>query len=266
MLLWPQCLHDWIWYFGHGCRQRWRSLGMCDHRALWPHGCMSSSLVWVRRHGPSHSWTSPPGPLCDKPQPTTTHSQTENDNPRDSCCSLRSAVKTERFPFYCTSEGAVIASALWVGDCAAEDMSCSCQSAGQTLYLYDLRPWSIRLLLPSAGLPAAWLNSLSGKEWHSHGLHMKKQKCQPFLDFSLFYQFGPFTIFKSVFEPLQVSISEYNWLVCLKSAKTAQEDEFTCIWLLGTSWSAHQQYTVLYNLLSSLNNEKQLFPLKHIFK
>lgn len=75
-MLWPQCLHDWIWYFGHGCRQHWRSLGMCDHRALWPHDCMSSFLVWVRRHGPSHPWTSPPGPLCDKPQPTTTHSQT----------------------------------------------------------------------------------------------------------------------------------------------------------------------------------------------
>ncbi len=158
-MLWPQCLHDWIWYFGHGCRQRWRSLGMCDHRALWPHGCMSSSLVWVRRHGPSHPWTSPPGPLCDKPQPTATHSQTGKWQPsaRDSCRSLRSAVKTERFPFYCTSEGEMIASALSVGDCAAEDMSCSCQSAGQTLYLCDPRPWNVRLLLPSAGLLAAWM-------------------------------------------------------------------------------------------------------------
>lgn len=82
----------------------------------------------------------------------------ENDNPRDGRCLLRSPVKMERFPFYCTSEGVVIASALRVGDCVAEDMSCSCQSAGQTLYLCDLRSCSIRLLLPSAGLLAAQLN------------------------------------------------------------------------------------------------------------
>lgn len=188
-MLWPQCLHDWIWYFGHGCRQRWRSLGMCDHRALWPHGCMSSSLVWVRRHGPSHPWTSPPGPLCDKPQPTATHSQTGKWQPSawDGCCCLRSAVKTERFPFYCTSEGEMIASALSVGDCAAEDMSCSCQSAGQTVCTSVIRG-------PEASdfychLLDCWLH-----EWHCYGLQMEKQKCQHFNDFWLLYQFGPFKI------------------------------------------------------------------------
>lgn len=103
-MLWPQCLHDWIWYFSRGCRQSWRSLGMRDHRALWSQGRMSSSLVWVQRHGPSHPW------LFLKVHCVTNHSRQppthklENDNPRDSCCSLRSAVKMEWFYFCCTSE------------------------------------------------------------------------------------------------------------------------------------------------------------------
>lgn len=97
MMLWKQCLHDWIWYFGHGCRQCRRSFGMCDHRALWPHGCTSSSLVWIRRHGPSHPWTSTPGPLCDKPQPTATHSQTGKSQPLGRLLTLRSPVKSGAF-------------------------------------------------------------------------------------------------------------------------------------------------------------------------
>lgn len=161
-MLWPQCLHDWIWYFGHGCRQRWRSLGMCDHRALWPHGCMSSSLVWVRRHGPIISSRSTVWQTAADSHPLTNWKMTTL---RDGC----RAVKTERFPFYCTSEEAGIASALRVGDWEAVDMSCSCQSAGQSVYLCDRRPWSIRLLLPSAGL-------LADKR-QSHGLQIKKQEC-----------------------------------------------------------------------------------------
>lgn len=97
MMLWKQCLHDWIWYFGHGCRQCRRSLGMCDHRALWPRGCTSSSLVWIRRHGPSRPWTSTPGPLCDKPQPTATHSQTGKWQPLGRLLTLRSPVKSGAF-------------------------------------------------------------------------------------------------------------------------------------------------------------------------
>lgn len=60
----------------------------------------------------------------------------------------------EHFSFYSTSEGAVIASTLRVGDAAAENMSCSCQSAHQHLYRCHVCYWSIRLLLPSAGLQA----------------------------------------------------------------------------------------------------------------
>lgn len=55
----------------------------------------------------------------------------------------------EGFYFHCTSEGAVIASALSVGDWVAEDMSGSCQSASQSLYLCETRPEGI--MLPSAG-------------------------------------------------------------------------------------------------------------------
>lgn len=73
---------------------------MCDHRALWPHGCMSSSLVWIRRHEPSHPWTSTLGPLCDKPQPTATHSQTRKWQPLGWLLTPRSPVKKwSIFPF-----------------------------------------------------------------------------------------------------------------------------------------------------------------------
>lgn len=76
----------------------------------------------------------------------------ENDNLRDDCYPLKSRVKTEHFFFYSTSEGVVIATALRVGDCAAENIACTCQSTNQTLYLCHMWLRSIRLLLPSAGL------------------------------------------------------------------------------------------------------------------
>lgn len=75
-MLWPHCLHDWIWYFSHGCRQRWGSWGMCDRRALWPPWLH----VFLSCLGPK-TWAIAPlsvysrSALCDKPQPTATHSQ-----------------------------------------------------------------------------------------------------------------------------------------------------------------------------------------------
>lgn len=72
----------------------------------------------------------------------------ENDNPRDVYCCRRNPVKAEQFLFFCTSEGVLIASTLRVGDCAAVDMSCSCQSAGQTMYLCDLRPKALDFCCP----------------------------------------------------------------------------------------------------------------------
>lgn len=165
VMLWPQCLHDWIWYFSRGCRQCWRSLGMRDHRAFWPRGCMFSSLVWVQRSGPSHPW------LFLKVHCVTNHSRQppthklENDNPRDSCPSLECAVKMEGFYFHCTLEGAVIASALSVGDWVAEDMSGSCQSASQSLYLCEPRPEGI--MLPSAGNLSDTTDTVTACKWRS---------------------------------------------------------------------------------------------------
>lgn len=103
-------------------------------RNVWPQSpsapqCMSSSLVWVQRCGPSHPWTAYPGPLHDKPLPTASHSQSRKWQP---LVQLQLPEKTERFPFSCTSQGAVIASALSVGVWVAEDMSGSCQSPGWT--------------------------------------------------------------------------------------------------------------------------------------
>lgn len=115
-MLWLQCFHNWIWYFGHGCRKHWRSLGMCDHRAFWPHGYMSASLVWVRRHGPSHPWTSPPGPLWNGPQPTATHSHNWKWQPLRRLVLSLKCRKNGVILLHCTSEGSVITSSLNVGD------------------------------------------------------------------------------------------------------------------------------------------------------
>lgn len=105
VMLWPQCLHDWIWYFSRGCRQCWRSLGMRDHRAFWPRGCMFSSLVWVQRSGPSHPWLFlKVHCVTNRSRQPPTH-KLENDNPRDSCPSLECAVKMEGFYFHCTLRG-----------------------------------------------------------------------------------------------------------------------------------------------------------------
>lgn len=97
-MLWPHCLHGWIWYFSQSCRQCWRSLGMCDHRALGPHGYTSSSLVWAPRHGPSHHWASTQGLSCvtnrsRQPPPR----RAENDNLGDGSCPLKRPAKVEHF-------------------------------------------------------------------------------------------------------------------------------------------------------------------------
>lgn len=206
-MLWLQCLHDWIWYFGHGCRQRWRSLGMCDHMwALWPHDCMSSSLVWVRRHGPSHPWTSPPGPLCDKPQPTATHSQTRKWQPSGRM-KLRSLVNMERFPFYGSLEGAVIAS-------AESGRLCGC---GHVMFMSISRSDSVPLWSEALELqtPAAicWtaicLAELTQLEWMIWERRNRNSQSAWSIS-NIHYKI----IFKSVLEPLQVSIMNKNFRLC----------------------------------------------------
>lgn len=54
----------------------------------------------------------------------------------------------------------MIVSALSVGDWVTEDMSGSCQLAGQTLVPLSSGTLKLHYLMPSAGLPAAWLNPL----------------------------------------------------------------------------------------------------------
>lgn len=128
-MLWPHCLHGWIWYFSHSCRQYWRSWGMCDHRALWPprlHAFLSCL-------GPK-TWAIAPlsvysrSELCDKPQQTATHSEQKMTTLGTTAALSNDQWKRSIFPFWCTSDRAVIASALRVGECAAENMSCTCQS------------------------------------------------------------------------------------------------------------------------------------------
>lgn len=127
--------------------------------------CMCSSPVW-QDTVPSHPGASPPGPVCDKPQLTATHSQSRKWQPSGQLFS-RSAVKMEQFPFYCTSEGAIIVSALSVGDWVTEDMSVSCQLAGPALVPLWSGSLKLQYLMPSAGWLATWLNPLVDS-WYWH--------------------------------------------------------------------------------------------------
>lgn len=156
-MLWPHCLHGWIRYFSHGSRQCWRSWGMCDRRArLAPTAARLPLLsgpqdmghrtterllqVWAvwQTAADSH-------PLTEQKMTTLgTAAALSNDQ-----------WKRSIFPFWRTLHRAMIASTLRVGECAAENMSCACQSrAIKKPAPSSPGPLVARLLLPSSGLVA----------------------------------------------------------------------------------------------------------------
>lgn len=156
-MLWPHCLHDWIWYFSHGCRQRWRSLGMCDRRALWP----PRLRVFLSCLGPKDTDHHTTERLLQVLRCVTNRSRqpptrkAENDNLGDDCCPLRSPVKAEHFPLLVHFRRS--------RDCLRPESGRACGwehvmymsiGASESVPLVMRGPSSARLLLPSAGLLA----------------------------------------------------------------------------------------------------------------
>lgn len=163
--VWPQCLHDWIWYFSHGCRQLWRRLGMCDHRALWP----PQLCVFLSCLGPK-TWTITPlnfycrSAAWQKPQSATTHTE-------EKMTTLETTVFSDVQEKWSISSFTRLQMVQWlspalgVGDRRAESLSCSCQWLDQDLHLWHMGQHSVRLLLPSAGFPPRRSEQASEIKW-----------------------------------------------------------------------------------------------------
>lgn len=158
-------MHDWIWYFGHGCRQFWRRLGMCDHRALWP----PQLRVFLSCLGPK-TWTITPlnfycrSAVWQKPQPATTHTE-------EKMTTLETTVLSDVQEKWSISSFTRLQMVQWlspalgVGDRRAESLSCSCQWLDQDLHLWHMGQHSVRLLLPSAGFPPRRSEQASEIKW-----------------------------------------------------------------------------------------------------